>query len=86
MIQYRWGGVDERGDSKEGYCSTADLAGFVEARYKRRWRQLSVTTLATGVEVGGISRLSPRKRTWWAENMLPVEFAPMGPPAEAVAT
>lgn len=70
MADYKWRGVNRRGEAVGGVTSAAPaaLALIVEDRFKGGWRSLSVER--DGIEVAGIGPdpSRPHQRTWWAES------------------
>lgn len=74
MAEYEWRGVkrDGRGSTGRLTIDPRHLSAIVEDRFKRGWRELTVTR--NSVTVGRIGRdpLKPRRRTWWAEGPAPL--------------
>lgn len=65
---YLYSGRDRRGGGHTGR-TTENRATFIEYRYNKGWRSLTMTSAADGREVGGIHIVPGYKRSWWAESM-----------------
>lgn len=66
-MKIAWEGTNRTGGHCIGRCDV-DPCEFTEAKFKARWRELSVTPAAGGDEVGGIgSHPDSGRRVWWAD-------------------
>ena len=69
MPAYPWRGVPRNGENRQGRTAMepSELTTFVEQRFGKGWRDLTVSL--DDIQVGGICRqaVRPARRTWWAD-------------------
>lgn len=67
MPAYTWRGVTRNGENRQGRTAMepSELTTFVEQRFGKGWRDLTVSL--DDIQVGGICRqaVRPARRIWW---------------------